>query len=234
MGIFDTRSRIPSFISRLAAIEPLDNVTNHYSYLRQSGNNTANTIRRNNLGNYFHRMALISPNVALIGEAPGFRGCRLTGVPFTSEYLLLNGELNEWMMFQATREEETGTAPAWPGFQKTAETSTLSKEATATIVWETLIRLDCCPLLWNAFPFHPHKPEMPNSNRKPGIDELAIGEPFLVELLSLYEIDTIIAVGCTAARILHKLGLQAEPVRHPSHGGKADFVRGLNEIVSSH
>jgi uracil-DNA glycosylase len=210
----------------------LDNATNHYSYLSQSGNNAANTARRFNLGNYLLRMTSISPNIALIGEAPGFKGCRLTGVPFTSEYLLLNGELNEWMMFQATREKVIGTASDWSSFQKTTETTSLSKEATATIVWETLIKLDCCPLLWNAFPFHPHKPERLNSNRKPGIDELAIGEPFLIELLSLFEIDTIVAVGRTAARILHKLGLKAEPVRHPSYGGKADFVGGLTEIVS--
>lgn len=233
MRISDVRSRIHSFVSKLASIEPLENVTNHYSYLSQSGNVAANAIRRDNLRNYLICMAHISPNIVLIGEAPGFRGCRLTGVPFTSEYLLLDRDLNEWMTSQATREEATGTAYNWPCFQKTEENASPSKEATATIVWETLIKLDCYPLLWNAFPFHPHKPEIPNSNRRPGVYELAIGGPLLKELLSLFEPVTIIAVGRTAARSLQKLGLEAEPVRHPAHGGKVDFVRGMTELVSS-
>ena len=76
-------------------------------------------------------------------------------------------------------------------------------------------------------------PEMPNSNRRPGVNELAIGEPILKELLSLFEPVSIIAVGRTAARSLQKLGLEAEPVRHPAHGGKVEFVRGMTELVSS-
>ena len=233
MRISDVRSRIHSFVSKLASIEPLENVTNHYSYLSQSGNVAANTIRRDNLRNYLIRMAHISPKLMLVGEAPGYKGCRLTGVPFTSEYILLDEGLIEWMRSHATRDSTTKTSDNWPGFQKTDETASPEKESTATMIWETLFKLDYCPLLWNAFPFHPFKPGKPNKNRRPFKDELAIGQFYLQELQRLFDIETIVAVGRTAERSLNRLGLDCKYVRHPSFGGKADFNRGVRKVVSA-
>ena len=73
------------FIEELAATEVTPIVYNQYSYEHKE-----NAIRRNNLYIYLQQMRRVNPKIMLLGEAPGYRGCRLTGVPFTSEHLLLN------------------------------------------------------------------------------------------------------------------------------------------------
>ena len=50
------------------------------------------TIRRTNLKNY-HSSFAQKPTLLLVGEAPGPKGCRFSGVPFTSEYQLVSNLL---------------------------------------------------------------------------------------------------------------------------------------------
>ena len=50
-----------------------------------------NAIRRENLRCYLRTMAERNPATLLVMEAPGYRGCRLTGVPVTSRKVLLEG-----------------------------------------------------------------------------------------------------------------------------------------------
>jgi len=90
-------------------------------------------------------MSQIKPEVMLVGEAPGYHGCRFTGVPFTSEYILING-IGKDSIFGKDK-----------GYMKTRESAITKREQTATIVWETMINHDFLPLMWNAFPFHPYK-----------------------------------------------------------------------------
>ncbi len=121
----------------------------------------------------------------LVGEAPGYRGARISGLPFTSERQL------------------TGCGPA---------------EATATIVHRVLAELGLTDdvLLWNVVPTHPGTA---TSNRRPTAGEVEQGLVFVEELARDRR---VVAVGRLAATAL---GL--EYVRHPSHGGVADFREGL-------
>jgi uracil-DNA glycosylase len=180
-----------------------------------AGDEPAATTRRENLSLYLRRMAERRPRLLLVGEAPGFRGGRVTGVPFTSEAILLDDR------------SPFGLFGAGYGFSATGEPGCARREATATILWQTLAELDVLPLLWNAFPYHPHRPDAPESNRPPRTGELALGQAATVALISGYEIETVIAVGHKAAEALAKWGIAARRIRHPGHGGKGAFQREL-------
>jgi uracil-DNA glycosylase len=94
-------------------------------------------------------------------------------------------------------------------------------EATATIVRRTLaeLGLEEETLCWNVVPTHPHFPGRPETNRPPTRAEVEQARPFLHELAQRRR---AIAVG----RLAHAL-LGDPYVRHPSHGGAAEFRAGL-------
>lgn len=104
---------------------------------------------------YLNQMYKLKPKIILVGEVPGYRGCRLTGVPFTSEHLLMNN-MEGLELFGETN-----------GYRLDLEKNKLVKGATATMIWSTLIKYDIMALSWNAFPFHPHKKGNGESNRTP-------------------------------------------------------------------
>jgi uracil-DNA glycosylase len=177
--------------------------------------------KRSNLRLYLSRMLASGTKTILVGEAPSYRGGRLTGVPFLSEAIMLNGV--------------AGTDLFGPrrGFARATRLPRLSTEASATIVWGAIARLDPPPLLWNAYPFHPFRAGNPDSNRAPTREEIAIGKPFLAALLRLFAIETVVAVGNHAAATLDELGIPHEKVRHPANGGKQKFVEGLGRICQN-
>lgn len=205
--------RFNVFIDDLANTKVPENAYNQFSYL-----NKENSVRRKNLLIYLNQMYKLHPKIILIAEAPGYRGSRITGVPFTSEDLLMNN-INGLNLFGREK-----------GYRLPIEKEKLTKEATATIIWNTLVEYDIFAIGWNAFPFHPHKENDFKTNRTPTKQELLIGEQFLLRMIEMFNIEKIVAVGNKSKDSLDKLGIDSTKVRHPAQGGKNEFVRGISEL----
>lgn len=176
-----------------------------------------NALRLENFRLYLRHCLAHPARVMLLMEAPGYRGCRLTGVPVTSRRILLEG-VPGLDVFGAERGYQDVPEP---GFE------VIQGEQSATILWSTLAELQVMPLVWNTFPFHPHKSGNPLSNRKPRTDEIRAGAVFMRAAVTLFQPQQIIAVGNVAESALLAEGLPHVKVRHPAQGGKNDFVAGL-------
>lgn len=209
---------IDTFIEMLTStISSSNNLTNMYS-----PEYDPNGIRRNNLKNYLIQLKNENAKYLLLGEAAGYNGCRLSGIPFTSEYLLVNGiNIRNKKYFGNNK-------------YKVYNLQSPQKEQSATIVWNTLRELGHVPLLWNALPYHPHKEKNYKSNRTPSNEELNIGKNILIELLKIFSQIQIIAVGNKAESILINMNIDyIDKIRHPANGGRNDFMRGIiNNIIN--
>jgi hypothetical protein len=206
-----------SIIDRLARTQTAPDTFNQY----EAGTNPYNVIRRNNLQRYLKDMYARQPKIALIAEAPGYKGMRLTGIPFLSRRMLVDS-LPALHMFGASR-----------GFQDVPEPSFewIRSEQSGTIVWNTLSEIGIVPFIWSAFPFHPHEKESLQSNRPPRRSEVKTGAVFLAELLDIFKPEKVIAVGNVANGSLTELGVACVKIRHPAQGGKNDFVAGLKREI---
>ena len=205
---------VNAFVERLAAVPTVEGRTNFFDQ-----GHPGNAVRRRNLELYLSEMLGRSPKVLLLGEAPGFRGMRITGVPFTNR-TMFQGPANSFGLFGPGK-----------GYALPAGAEGVAAEPTATVMWEVLAELDFLPLLWSACPWHTHVPGKPQSNRTPRITEARLGTPFWQSLVELFRIEAVVAVGNIAHRSLVSSGVDAPKVRHPSHGGRSGFKRGLEELL---
>jgi uracil-DNA glycosylase len=153
----------------------------------------------------------------LLGEAAGYQGCKVSGIPFTSERLLLEGTIPR---ISAPPARLTSRTRPW-------------SEPSATTVWKTLHELGIAShtVLWNAYPWHPHKPGTLHSNRTPSRAERQSGVSVVQGLLRLFPEAQVFAVGRNAESSLAELGITATALRHPSMGGAAMFSKQLQDAV---
>lgn len=210
-----TPDSIDAFVERLATSPAGQHSVNQFDYSRPS-----NAIRRRNLALYLNQLAERRPTVLLVGEAPGFRGMRITGVPFTNAVILRQGV------------EHFGLFGSAHGYEVPDEYPVVAAEPTATVMWRTLVELDFLPVLWSAYPLHPHRPGDPLSNRTPSTTEAAEWSWSWMALNDLFAIRTVIAVGNVAHNSIARSGLSVPRVRHPAHGGRDKFTRGLQELLA--
>lgn len=208
---------IDNFINDLAAETFADDVYNEYA-----PNDPNNLIRQANFRLYLAEMEKRKLKYLMVMEAPGYRGCRLTGVPVTSRKILLEG-VSELDIFGTDR-----------GYQATDDEGfeNVQGEQSATIVWGTLANLGIVPLIWNTFPFHPRKIGQQRTNRRPRKPEMKLGAHYLQRIIEHFQPKIIIAVGNVAHETLTSMKITSHKVRHPAQGGKNDFVAGLESLFS--
>ncbi|WP_457973726.1 uracil-DNA glycosylase [Arthrobacter sp. D1-17] len=209
-------SSFHAFVDRLAAVETPPGCNNFFDH-----SVPANELRRNNLTAYFGEMLQRAPTLLLVGEAPGFRGMRITGVPFTNR-TMFQGPANHFGLFGAGK-----------GYVLPPEAAGVAAEPTATVMWEVLAELNVLPVLWSACPWHTHVPGQPLSNRTPTSAEAALGIPFWQDLIRLFPIEAVVAVGNIAHQSLRRSGVDVPKIRHPAHGGRARFKEGLQELLAA-
>jgi uracil-DNA glycosylase len=201
---------IRTFINKLATADRFDSTTNPFSLETRD-----NSIRRENLYAYLSQMYDLKPTALLVSEAPGYNGMRRTGIPFTSERILILHSFFKNKQYNVVDERHTKSEPS------------------ATIVWKTLDQVHQPLLMWPAFPFHPYKNGNMNSNRPPRQKELQFGEVLLRELIQLFRIKMTVAVGRKAERTLRSLGYRdIQYIRHPSQGGATAFHTGITRFFN--
>ena len=167
-------------------------------------------IRKNNLRNYFESFKRV-PKILMVGEAPGFGGCRFSGVPFTSEEQLFSKDF-PLSGKQSSKCEEP------------------QSEKTADYFWETIEEL---PLqsedffMWNSVPLHPP------SNRTPRVKETEYFSCLLLDIATLLDISLFISVGRVAEDTFKRIGIESCYVRHPSHGGQRKFREDMRKLFDS-
>jgi hypothetical protein len=169
----------------------------------------------NNLGVYFRHLQQNPTPLMLVGEAPGYRGCRLTGIPFTSENVVRESKHPFFM-------ENRGVI----------NVRSTEREATATILWGFL-GVRPLPLIWNAFPFHPHKANETETNRSPTEAEIQEGKKYLCALREIFRPRQICSIGRVGNRALSAVfpNEQFLCIRHPANGGKREFVAGMVRLL---
>jgi uracil-DNA glycosylase len=170
-------------------------------------------VRRRNLVRCLDAALAARVDTIWIARDLGYRGGRRTGVPLTDEVHLNQAAalMGGITLHRATR----GPAVA---------------ERTAAIVWSVLSRIGEPAVLWNIFPLHPHEPGDPFSNRCHTRTEREATWPLLNALIAMIKPRRIVAIGRDAGMALNDLDVTVEVVRHPSYGGQAEFISGVNRI----
>jgi uracil-DNA glycosylase len=229
-NIVSTKS-VEKFI-RLLKKSPSGAVFNPWWQIDQENDISRNApaVRRNQLRAYLQKR-LRKAQVAVIGEAVGYRGGHFSGIPMTSERLLLGGskkvQIEPGNFFSDINPRRTSKPEKCPhGFS----------EPTATIVWGTLLQHGLKPdqfVLWNAFPLHSFNPRRGMlSNRMPSKSEQVAGLPVLKAFLELFSCEQVVALGKIAAAQLQQLGANAHCVRHPASGGAKLFRHQIAKVVN--
>jgi hypothetical protein len=145
-----------------------------------------------------------------IALEPGHRGARRTGLAMTDDRNLAEHG-RRWDIAGVSRATKSGP----------------DTEVTAGIVWGALAGSDERVLLWNLFPLHCHIPGEPLSNRRHTAGEREAVWELTRGIIAMVKPGRIVAIGNDAHKAMSTLNQACIRVRHPAHGGKAEFLAGV-------
>lgn len=172
------------------------------------------SIRRGNLIAVLKARRAAQIESIWFGRDLGYRGGRRTGLALTDEVTML-GEASLHGEGLAVAKATLGAAVG---------------ERTAAVIWSVIRRLRHAPLLWNAFPLHPHEPGDAFTNRAHTIPERRATAWAIEALIERFDKPRLIAVGNDASKALTDLGFEHETSRHPSYGGQREFIATMERL----
>jgi hypothetical protein len=105
-------------------------------------------------------------------------------------------------------------------------------EASATIFWRVMYLHHAQFLVWNCLPFHPYQHGKLLSNRSPKRTEIRAYLHLLEGFIEILSPTRVIAVGASAQFALAEVNVDAQRVRHPSHGGSREFQAGIDALFN--
>ena len=206
----------PAFVKCLREYKS-PNVFNPYAgRCKKYDHNNSAEIRQKNLTYVLLKVIELPLDSIWIGRDLGHRGGRRTGLAFTDEDCLEQaGEYWEVSLKKSTKGE-------------------VFKEITASNIWRILAQMHLLIMTWNVFPFHPHKPNNPFSNRSHIAKERKDGEEILAELIEITRPKRLVAIGKEAYRSARTVstGIPVHGVRHPSYGGQSQFLSGISDLYN--
>jgi len=194
----------------------------------------APAIRRQQLADYFQPRLGHSPYI-IVAEAVGYQGGRFSGIAITCERMLLgeHPKVKKEDIFASDIEGQRTSNPSCELLNNKQQEVGFN-EPTDTVVWGAILENHLNPydfLLWNIFPFHPHKLGNPLSNRTPTQTELDLGWEFTRDLLQVHGDAKILAVGQKAAQTMAYYGVDAVALRHPANGGASLYREGFKRAL---
>ena len=194
----------------------------------------APSIRKEQLHDYLSRR-VGKAKLFLIAEACGYQGGHFTGIAMTCERMILNEHPAVNSLMILGKEGKRTSRKDSPMIAKPTQKEKGFNEPTDSVVWKACLDAGLSAdefILWNIYPFHPHKKDDLLSNRTPTDDELAIGLSYTKELLSLTGSLPLLAIGKKSENTLLDAGFSVKGLRHPANGGVnifrnqlADFFR---------
>jgi len=170
-------------------------------------------LRRCNLARCLEAALASRVDTIWIARDLGYRGGRRTGLPLTDEV-----HLGPAGVLMGGIELDRATHGA------------IVAERTAAIVWRVLARIGEPVVLWNIFPLHPHESDDPFSNRCHTRAEREATWPLLTALIAMIAPKRIVAIGRDAGLALAGIEIPVHVVRHPSYGGQAEFIAGVQAV----
>lgn len=147
-----------------------------------------------------------------VGQEPGWRGARRTGLALTDEVGL------------------DDLSKLWGVPLRRATHGAALSEQTAKAVRPVIVDWPGRVFLWNAFHLHTHEPGVPLSNRKHSTAEAREAREPLLWLVEKLKPRRVVAIGNVAADALKRAGVPHEKVRHPSRGGARAFKAGMTHL----
>ena len=249
---------VEEFINTLQGFTKMDNVFNPWQDYDESHDFDESSPQKRccNLGKYLK--ARENAKYILIAEAPGYQGCHFSGIPMTSERLILDDKNNTYGLKGLKRtsdyhEQNNKLAKAKIYTTRYKEGKNIAKtvikngftEPTATIVWKQMVDvLRVSPtnfVLWNAFPFHPYNENKILSNRKPSLDEISKTFEIIENFVKLFPNAYYISVGEVSKETIQEIKTKQPKIKykedvqhsvvHPSYGNANKFREQIKKII---